>query len=395
MFRLLDRLHWGWTIRLRAASWASVWRVSGGACAAVLAQAHFRGWTTYPDGPIRQRPHEPLGTLVVGRGPAYPLAKGSVHANRAGADPRWGRRGLRAASPPGGRSGAQPSPVNFALRGAVLRSLRSLRPASSANFARQVQRLDVDGHVQRQIAVQERRSPVRDDRRRQFLPGQKMRTYSPSTTRVATGGGDHHCRSDCRGLGEMQIAGTPPVARTRRCGAAKPHASRSAMLTPCLTFSGSCSQPCKPRSRPRQDLVLENLLLRHQLAVLTRPTRSRPRARLRLWDKLAPVLALEVPLRGGRPHLTPEVRDLIATMSRDSPAAVAAPESHRLVQDRKTPKPSDCDQLPRIAPRQYAAGHSDQSRSRARTPLHRPKLGGEENLIDGWRHARPHHQEVR
>jgi len=25
--------------------------------------------------------------------------------------------------------------------------------------------------------------------------------------------------------------------------------------------------------RPRQDLVLENLLLRHQLAVLTRPTR--------------------------------------------------------------------------------------------------------------------------
>jgi hypothetical protein len=38
--------------------------------------------------------------------------------------------------------------------------------------------------------------------------------------------------------------------------------------------------------RPRQDLVLENLLLRHQLAVLTRPTRHRPTARLRLWDKL-------------------------------------------------------------------------------------------------------------
>jgi hypothetical protein len=35
--------------------------------------------------------------------------------------------------------------------------------------------------------------------------------------------------------------------------------------------------------RPRQDLVLENLLLRHQLAVLTRPTRTRPRARLRVW----------------------------------------------------------------------------------------------------------------
>jgi hypothetical protein len=43
--------------------------------------------------------------------------------------------------------------------------------------------------------------------------------------------------------------------------------------------------------RPRQDLVLENLLLRHQLAVLTRPTRTRPRARLRIWDKLLWVLA--------------------------------------------------------------------------------------------------------
>src|SRR5919202_5444597 len=38
--------------------------------------------------------------------------------------------------------------------------------------------------------------------------------------------------------------------------------------------------------RPRQGLVLENLLLRHQLAVLTRPTRTRPRARLRTWDNL-------------------------------------------------------------------------------------------------------------
>src|SRR3989442_424635 len=39
--------------------------------------------------------------------------------------------------------------------------------------------------------------------------------------------------------------------------------------------------------RPRHDLVIENLLLRHQLSVLTRPTRSRPRARFRPWDKLA------------------------------------------------------------------------------------------------------------
>jgi len=33
--------------------------------------------------------------------------------------------------------------------------------------------------------------------------------------------------------------------------------------------------------RRRQDLVLENLLLRHQLVVLSRPTRRRRRARLR------------------------------------------------------------------------------------------------------------------
>ena len=102
--------------------------------------------------------------------------------------------------------------------------------------------------------------------------------------------------------------------------------------------------------RPRQDLVLENLLLRHQLAVLTRPTRRRSPARLRLWDKLLWILARRFCAgwrehlsfvtpetvvrwhrqswrlfwrwksrsRGGRPHLSPEVRDLIATMSRDN-----------------------------------------------------------------------------
>jgi putative transposase len=102
--------------------------------------------------------------------------------------------------------------------------------------------------------------------------------------------------------------------------------------------------------RPHNDLVFENLLLRHQLAVLTRPTRTRPRARLRAWDKLLWVLArrfcagwreqlrLVTPYtvvrwhrqgwrlfwrwksrsRGGRPHLSPEVRDLIVTMSREN-----------------------------------------------------------------------------
>src|SRR3954469_9934599 len=102
--------------------------------------------------------------------------------------------------------------------------------------------------------------------------------------------------------------------------------------------------------RPRQDLVLEHLLLRHQLAVLTRPTRTRPRARLRTWDKLLWVLARrfcfgwrehlafvtpDTAVRwhrqgwrlfwrwksrshGGRPHLSAEVRELIASMSRDN-----------------------------------------------------------------------------
>jgi putative transposase len=103
-------------------------------------------------------------------------------------------------------------------------------------------------------------------------------------------------------------------------------------------------------ARPRNDLVLENLLLRHQLAVLTPPTRTRPRVRLRAWDKLLWVLAhrswagwrehltLVTPetvvrwhrqgwrlfwrwksrSRGGRPHLSAEVRELIQTISREN-----------------------------------------------------------------------------
>jgi hypothetical protein len=46
--------------------------------------------------------------------------------------------------------------------------------------------------------------------------------------------------------------------------------------------------------RPRHDLVLKNLLLRHQLAGLTHPTRSRRTARLRAWDKLPWVRALQL-----------------------------------------------------------------------------------------------------
>src|SRR2546430_4743772 len=50
------------------------------------------------------------------------------------------------------------------------------------------------------------------------------------------------------------------------------------------------------RRPPRSTLfpyttLFRSLLLRHQLAVLTRPTRTRPRARLRSWDKLLWILA--------------------------------------------------------------------------------------------------------
>ena len=101
--------------------------------------------------------------------------------------------------------------------------------------------------------------------------------------------------------------------------------------------------------RDREALIAENLLLRHQLAVLTRPTQRRPRLRAR--DKLFWVLArvlhgdwrrhlvLVRPesvirwhrqawrlfwrwrSRGpiGRPRLYAEVRELIATMAQENP----------------------------------------------------------------------------
>jgi hypothetical protein len=112
-----------------------------------------------------------------------------------------------------------------------------------------------------------------------------------------------------------------------------------------LTLSG-----LRALMRPREHLVLENLLLRHQLAVLTRPTRRRPRARIRTWDKLLWLLARrwchdwrhhlvfvtpDTVVRwhrqgwrlfwrwksrshGGRPHLSAEIRVLIASLSRDN-----------------------------------------------------------------------------
>jgi hypothetical protein len=49
---------------------------------------------------------------------------------------------------------------------------------------------------------------------------------------------------------------------------------------------------CRALLRSRSDLVAENLLLRQQLAVLTRPTRQRPRLRTR--DKLFWIVARRV-----------------------------------------------------------------------------------------------------
>src|ERR671935_947300 len=101
--------------------------------------------------------------------------------------------------------------------------------------------------------------------------------------------------------------------------------------------------------RDRDALVAENLLLGHQLAVLTRPTRKRPRLRTRdklfwvvvralrrdwrrhlvlvqpesviRWHHQAWRLIWRWRSRGplGRPRLSPEVRALIATMARENP----------------------------------------------------------------------------
>src|ERR687885_86330 len=79
--------------------------------------------------------------------------------------------------------------------------------------------------------------------------------------------------------------------RVHRCGAAKPDAQEISDAEGVLELLWLLLTAVLACVRPRQDLVLENLLLRHQLAVLTRPTRTPRRARLRVWERLLWVLA--------------------------------------------------------------------------------------------------------
>ena len=67
--------------------------------------------------------------------------------------------------------------------------------------------------------------------------------------------------------------------------------------------------------RPRHDRVLENLLVRHQLALLTRPTRARPYTRLRSSDKLLWVLARRW-CAGWREHLMIVMPDIVVRWHR-------------------------------------------------------------------------------
>ena len=136
----------------------------------------------------------------------------------------------------------------------------------------------------------------------------------------------------------------------KRCPAAKPRAAEIGDAKDVFELLWLLLTTILAWVRPRHDLVLENLLLRHQLAVLTRPTRTPRRARLRAWDKVLWVLARrfcaawrehltfvtpdtvvrwhrqswrlfwrwKARSRGGRPHLSPEFQELIRTMSRDN-----------------------------------------------------------------------------
>src|SRR6266700_1274223 len=99
------------------------------------------------------------------------------------------------------------------------------------------------------------------------------------------------------------------------CWAAKPRPGEIGDAVGVLDLLWLLLTTVQATLRPRQDLILENLLLRHQLAALTRPTRTRPPPRLRLWDKLLWVLARRF-CRGWREHLTIVTPDTVVRWHR-------------------------------------------------------------------------------
>lgn len=127
---------------------------------------------------------------------------------------------------------------------------------------------------------------------------------------VGVPAGQNHDTGSAHSLMKTRVAimglnGAEPTRRRSvagRVGRQNLERRRSAMLRRCSYSSGSCSRPSLASVRPRGDLVLENLLLRHQLGVLTRPTRTRRRAQLRTWDKLLWILARQR-CAGWREHL--------------------------------------------------------------------------------------------
>ncbi len=75
------------------------------------------------------------------------------------------------------------------------------------------------------------------------------------------------------------------------------------------------SEVLRAACRRRGDLVLENLLLRHQLAVLTRPTRQRRRVPFRRGDKLLWVIVRFL-RRDWRRHLVVVTPDTVVRWHR-------------------------------------------------------------------------------
>ena len=152
--------------------------------------------------------------------------------------------------------------------------------------------------------------------------------------------------------------------------------------------------------RDRDVLVAENLLLRHQLAVLTRPTRKPPRLRApdklfwvvvralrRDWRRHLVVVRPESVIRWhpqawrffrrwrsrgpiGRPRLSVEVRELIATMARDNPVGVQQQVLGHEIVARARPSQDDCEQQPQYFEHAFSIADLRRARFCRRTAPH-------------------------